>query len=102
MSAYLVRIEGDEGHDYGVFIASSLRDLFWAIDEWADPYQFEYRRLRRGVWFCSGNIGTQDEVPGLGLSERDIDAKDLRHDAIYPDEPETDLVWTPVTNGMLA
>lgn len=51
MKVYLVR-EAGTTKVHGIFWADSIHDLFWAVDEMADPCVFEYAKLNRpsGIW----------------------------------------------------
>jgi hypothetical protein len=86
MKLFAYRFIDDEGIPtgyYGVVGANSERDLFWAIDEFGDPYRCELRKLSN-IGFC------------LKLSKEflDNDCDD------YTEEPYSELefsdhVWEP-------
>lgn len=54
MSTYIARVPcvGKEGWDYGVYVAASVEELFWHIDEWTDPFGAQFRKLKSGFWIC--------------------------------------------------
>jgi hypothetical protein len=50
MSIYAVRLvnpmDGEQGYLwYGVVAAKTIYDLFWEIDEYSDPYGFQYKKI---------------------------------------------------------
>lgn len=77
MSAYLVRVPNSRGtHDYGFFLASSLPNLYWAIDEWTDPNTAQYVEITAGAWIDTDHMARHSEFPadpGLSVSDYEWD-----------------------------
>lgn len=84
MTAYIVRDRGTKAM-VGIFVAPSLRDLFWAMDEAGNPYAFEYRRFVFG--------GLYVDLCGRNTSEWPLE-KDIIDDS---DEAAAEFYHYPVT-----
>ncbi|WP_238368804.1 hypothetical protein [Mesobacterium pallidum] len=64
MTPYYVRVAGTKKMQ-GIFWAETLLDLFWAVDEMGNPYDYEYAepRMPGGLWHDAANVDTPDSRP---------------------------------------
>ena len=76
MTAYLVRNKADY-QIHGLFVAQSLYDLFWMIDEGDDPYRYEFKRVSYGgIFFTSSEAPRPNAHRGDAESEFVIEGED--------------------------
>lgn len=45
---YLIRSKSDQTQPFGIIFAKTVKDLFWLVDEYVDPYLCQYAGLGTG------------------------------------------------------
>ena len=59
---FRVIVDGEPTGYYGLAFAQNKKNLFWAIDEYADPYSVEVRTASGGGFCRLRTIDTHDDV----------------------------------------
>ncbi|MEY4411765.1 MAG: hypothetical protein RL560_24 [Actinomycetota bacterium] len=88
MSAWAFRFTHEDGElsgYYGVVVAKDKLDLFWAIDEFGDPYLCEIKKLDKGG-ICFKHDASENEYSELEIGE-----------SLIPD-PEEKESWSRAFN----
>ena len=70
---------------YGIVVAKNKLDLFWAIDEFGDPYRCEIKKLDKGG-ICFKHDANENEYSELEIGE-----------SLIPD-PEEKESWSRAFN----
>ena len=69
MKAWLVKMSGPT-RDIGIVVATDLEDLFWTIDEFSDPYIYEFCSARPGDAVFHGYTEEEDGIVECSDDER--------------------------------
>ena len=101
MTTYLVRNK-DNHQIHGLFVAQSLYDLFWMVDEGDDPYRYEFKRVSYGgIFFTSSEAPVPNANRGDAESDFEIEGEDCtaRLTEHLSEVWETSTTgWKPITS----
>jgi len=70
LKAYVYRLADAEVPEIGIAVASSVNGLFWILDEWTDPFNYEFTTAKDGDAVSNSYKDAEDEgEPVLGYIE---------------------------------
>lgn len=82
MKTYLIREHGDNsGALVGSAVVFDARDLWLTMDEFANPHEYEYLRIRGTCFFCNVGYGwQQNEAVHIQVPHTDEEREEFGDD----------------------